>query len=62
MEEAMSRIDRIVHNARVAPLVEIGPGDSFITTVEGERYCLGREPDAARRAYLVIVEPERMAA
>lgn len=58
----MTRMDRIVHNARVAPIVEFGVGDSFVTTINGERFCFGREPDAARRAYLAMVEPERKAA
>ena len=58
----MNWMDQIVHNARMAPIVEVGPGDSFITTIHGERFCLGREPDAARRAYVAIVEPERKAA
>lgn len=58
----MNWMDQIVSNARTAPTVEITADESFVTVIDGQRFHLGREPDAARRAYIAVVQPMRRAA
>jgi hypothetical protein len=58
----MNRFEQIVSKARVAPIVDWEPGEGFVTEVNGRRYRLGGEPDAARRNYVALVEDDREAA
>lgn len=54
----MNRLERIVSNAQTAPIVDWEPGEGFVTEVNGRRYRLGGEPDAARRNYVALVDGE----
>lgn len=54
----MNNLDIIVRNAQAAPVVDWEPGEGFVTELNGRRYRLGGEPDAARRNYVALVDGE----